>query len=692
MDDLKAIVTADISQLKAGMIDAQKSLAATAIAAGKLDSKLALVGKHTNSAGFALQNIGRVAQDAQFGFMGIANNLNPLLESFQRLRAESGSTGGALKALGGSIMGAGGIGLALSLAIPIIGFITTGFGAWTKGLKGNKVALDASAKAAKEAAEAYKSIVESIAQEATSISIIVEKLKTQNLSRKEQSAAIQELQRLAPSYFATLDKESATIAQITKAYDLYSASILRSIEARVRTKQLEDVTKRILELQDKGQKLTDDQVDASGKLVRSNISRMASQEDITEEINKGTNAYEEFQRVAQGTAALSITENRELTELLKTRAIILKNLAKEPLDLKIKGDGAEKAKKDIETISDVIAKMEAQIVVLNKKEIAFGTNESLNKIREIESTITELFTKFRLNTSDPIILNLKAEIADINLTEFSKRILKGDPKLKVDIPFEAQPIPQITSGGKTLLEEILRKQTLDSLKNLKVKYDVFGTLITDFTSLDTATKSLEPAMVRLNDLREAVAELTTSLAGSFGEAVAAFAQGGKGLGQVFEGVLSLMGDFLIQFGKAAVKESALVIAIKKLTIAPQIGLVAGLAAIVAGTLLKSFKMPKGFAYGGYVDGPGTSKSDSILARLSRKEYVINADAVAKFGVGFFDMLNKGFMPPRMNQGGSVGGGSIGGMQAIQVEGEFEMRGDRLVAVVKRAQNRISRNG
>jgi hypothetical protein len=69
-----------------------------------------------NQAAQALTNVGRVAQDLPFGFMGIQNNLNPLLESFQRLKAETGSGTAALKALGSSLIGAGGLGLALSLA------------------------------------------------------------------------------------------------------------------------------------------------------------------------------------------------------------------------------------------------------------------------------------------------------------------------------------------------------------------------------------------------------------------------------------------------------------------------------------------------------------------------------------------------------------------------------------------------
>lgn len=71
--------------------------------------------KGTNSAAFALTNLGRVAQDAPFGFIGIQNNLNPLLESFQRLKAETGSNGSALKALTSSLIGPAGIGIALSV-------------------------------------------------------------------------------------------------------------------------------------------------------------------------------------------------------------------------------------------------------------------------------------------------------------------------------------------------------------------------------------------------------------------------------------------------------------------------------------------------------------------------------------------------------------------------------------------------
>jgi hypothetical protein len=94
----------------------------------------------SNQATLALSNLSRVAQDAPYGFIGIANNLNPLLESFQRLKQSTGSTGGALKALGSSLLGAGGVGLALGVVSSLL--VTFGdrlFGAKEKAEASKKI-------------------------------------------------------------------------------------------------------------------------------------------------------------------------------------------------------------------------------------------------------------------------------------------------------------------------------------------------------------------------------------------------------------------------------------------------------------------------------------------------------------------------------------------------------------------------
>jgi TP901 family phage tail tape measure protein len=62
----------------------------------------------------------------------------------------------------------------------------------------------------------------------------------------------------------------------------------------------------------------------------------------------------------------------------------------------------------------------------------------------------------------------------------------------------------------------------------------------------------------------------------------------------------------------------------------------------------------GFATGGIVKGPGTGTSDSILARLSNGEGIINAAAVKRLGAGFIHAINKGYIPAFAN-GGVVSG-------------------------------------
>lgn len=75
----------------------------------------------------------------------------------------------------------------------------------------------------------------------------------------------------------------------------------------------------------------------------------------------------------------------------------------------------------------------------------------------------------------------------------------------------------------------------------------------------------------------------------------------------------------------------------------------------------------GLAGGGRVDGPGTGTSDSIPARLSKGEFVVNADATRKFGP-LLDAINSGRVlkfasggmvgAPRMPAIGAMGGGNL----------------------------------
>jgi len=78
----------------------------------------------------------------------------------------------------------------------------------------------------------------------------------------------------------------------------------------------------------------------------------------------------------------------------------------------------------------------------------------------------------------------------------------------------------------------------------------------------------------------------------------------------------------------------------------------------------------GFAYGGMVSGPGGPRADSVPAMLSSGEFVMQAKAVDKFGLGFMSQLNDGMMPG-FAAGGGVGmkvgrvTGTIGGFPSME---------------------------
>jgi hypothetical protein len=71
---------------------------------------------------------------------------------------------------------------------------------------------------------------------------------------------------------------------------------------------------------------------------------------------------------------------------------------------------------------------------------------------------------------------------------------------------------------------------------------------------------------------------------------------------------------------------------------------------------------QGFPAGGYIEGPGTATSDSIvasfpsgaMARVSNSEYVVQSAAVRKYGVRTLDAINQGELDlPKLATGGSV---------------------------------------
>ena len=93
----------------------EKDLAKIAVAASKTGDRLdAALPNAAGKSAQALTNLNRVIQDAPFGIIGIANNIDPLVQSFQSLKTSTGSTKAALGALLSSLAGPTGLLFAFS--------------------------------------------------------------------------------------------------------------------------------------------------------------------------------------------------------------------------------------------------------------------------------------------------------------------------------------------------------------------------------------------------------------------------------------------------------------------------------------------------------------------------------------------------------------------------------------------------
>jgi len=82
-----------------------------------------------------------------------------------------------------------------------------------------------------------------------------------------------------------------------------------------------------------------------------------------------------------------------------------------------------------------------------------------------------------------------------------------------------------------------------------------------------------------------------------------------------------------------------------------------------GLKYKPFDVKLAYANGGYVSGPGGSRSDSIPARLSNGEFVMNAASVKTYGLDFMNSLNQ-MKYGRMPVSAGSAAGSNGGSQVV----------------------------
>lgn len=237
-ETLKITITADNQQ-------AVKNIQETVTATTKLGAAFKTLPSTSGQATNALTNLSRVAQDAPYGFIGIANNLNPLLESFQRLSKEAGGTGGALKAMASGLMGPAGIGLALGAVSSII----VAFGPKIADfISGTNEAAKAEEKFAQSLSDARAEASE------TGIRLQAYLTITQNASvsderRAEALKAVKnELSKVNSAYASTI----TNVDQARAAVDLYTQAL---VAQAITSRYIDEIANKTIALADANKKI-----------------------------------------------------------------------------------------------------------------------------------------------------------------------------------------------------------------------------------------------------------------------------------------------------------------------------------------------------------------------------------------------------------------------------------------------------
>lgn len=232
-ETLKITITADNK-------DAVNNINQTITATNNLGNAFRQIPATSGAATNALSNLSRVAQDAPYGFIGIANNLNPLLESFQRLKVEAGSTSGALKSMASGLMGPAGIGLALGAVSSLIVAFGPKIANFIKGVDAAKEAED---KFAESLNKAKASASESGLKLQAYINLADDVTLADNKRANALKFVISELAKVNASYAATIK----TTDQARQAVELYTKAL---IAQAVTSRYVDEIADKTIKLAD----------------------------------------------------------------------------------------------------------------------------------------------------------------------------------------------------------------------------------------------------------------------------------------------------------------------------------------------------------------------------------------------------------------------------------------------------------
>jgi hypothetical protein len=305
-ENLEIIIGANTQDLQTGLNQASQSVT-------NFGNAVRANTRPTADATNALSNLSRVAQDAPYGFMGIANNLNPLLESFQRLQKETGGAGSALKAMAAGLMGPAGIGLALGAVSSLIVAFGDDILNYING-------TDAAVKAQNEFNKSLEDSKTKAAEQATSLNLLIAVAESANATDKQRAQALNAVKDAIGKVNKDYADHITSVDDAKKAVQDYTQALIqqaivqryqdkiadKTIELTNLTKEVTKATNEYSEAQRRAASMTNGYVDASVTQAGVIGSAKSKLDDATNAYKNTDNAIKELNQDLKTTTETAV--------------------------------------------------------------------------------------------------------------------------------------------------------------------------------------------------------------------------------------------------------------------------------------------------------------------------------------------------------------------------------------------------
>ena len=563
-----------------------------------------------NSASYSITNLSRIVSDSAYGFIGIANNIGPFVDSLAAAKKEAAATGQSLgKNLLSSLSGPGGLSLAFAAVTTAITFAQIGFSAWTRTAKKAKDETDATA-------ESLKSIESSVASETSNVTSLIAVLESETETRKRKLDAIKELQKINPEVFNQLKLEGDQVIGLTSSYKLYLDSLKAVVTAKVIQFKLEKEITKLLELQ--GVTLTGNEKKQkeAAKTVQTDL--LQSQIKYLKTLGDQPGVYQKIQqaeaKLRQAESGYSDAQNKEIDATQKNIQELTKNLSEASKGIKVPSDDLKKSTKDVETLAEALAKFEKSLKATQATGISLGTPQfeiNQDKIKEFEGILKKIIEKFNVDPNNKVYLGLEARLQDI---QYENLLLKLRAKLEsaakaILLPWDFKPksqneipIPNIAKYIKPVVIPIKVKAELEAIKGSIVPPEFVNNIKKELKgSADQIKKAWKDYSTQIDNAATGfLTDAAANIAIKFGEALGAALTGGN-FGDVFKGVFELLAGGIQSLGEQLIKIGFLAViaqqAIAQLLANPFAAIGVGIALVALGAALKNLTTQKRFATG-----------------------------------------------------------------------------------------------